>query len=322
MEHLKKINGLSPLEYEHLFDAKAIDTLKKTPGLDSIIRQFNKLAIEKIITIQYTGSNLRISKENYPDIYNLLDIVCDVINLPKRPNLYIEWAYNINGFTAGVDYPIIVITSGAIDLLTEKELLFLIGHEVGHIKSRHTLYHQMANFFPLITNILGEATLGLGKLLSTPIELALLRWSRMSEFTADRAGLLACQDLNTAACVMAKWAGMPKKHYDKIKFEHFLNQAREFDTLDYDNLNKFIKIISIMTNTHPWTVIRAAELLKWVDSGEYDDVLKRDTTHKVCKSIEGDSVFCRNCSYRLAGKEKYCPSCGNPLQINIHAKHH
>lgn len=64
-----------------------------------------------------------------------------------------------NAFAAGVEDPIIVINSGAIDLLTYEELLFIIGHEVGHIKSQHVLYSQMAQILPILGDIIGSATL-------------------------------------------------------------------------------------------------------------------------------------------------------------------
>jgi Zn-dependent protease with chaperone function len=309
----KKVIDLHPFEYEHSFDAKALNALQHTPGLDILIRQFNKLAIEKIITIQYTGSNLHVNKINYPKIYGLLESACDTLNLPAIPDLYLTWSYNINGFTVGVDNPIIVLTSGAIDLLSDWELQYLIGHEVGHIKSRHTLYHQVGQFLPLIADIVGNATLGVGKLISTPLQLALLQWSRMSEFTADRAGLLACQDLNTAASVMIKWAGMPVKYHGDIALDSFKNQAERFKQLDYENLNKIIKFISILDQTHPWTVMRTAELINWVNSGEYSAILNRDTKYRLNAYEKDGKRFCRRCKSLLEGSEVFCGSCGNKI---------
>lgn len=315
MNNPQPLAELYPYEYEHPFDSKALDTLQCTPGLDLIIRQFNKQAVERFITIQYTGSNLRITPENYPRIFAILDEVCSIINLPSRPDLYLEWGYYINGFTIGVDHPIIVLTSGAIDLLSDDELLYLLGHEVGHIKSRHTLYHQMAASLPYLGDLIGQVTLGIGKLISTPLQLALFRWSRMSEFTADRAGLLACQNVSTAAKVMIKWAGMPISHYDDIKLDAFIAQARTFESLDYEKLNKAIKFLSIMTETHPWTVMRAAELLSWVESGEYQKVIDRSTTYRQFIREDEGIMFCRNCGYRLDEISKFCSSCGRPLKI-------
>ena len=38
-------------------------------------------------------------------------------------------------------------------------------------------------------------------------------------------------------------------------------------------MNKIIKTISIADDTHPWTVMRAAELLNWIESREYGKYL-------------------------------------------------
>ena len=308
------LDGLHPHEYEHPFDAKALDALQRTPGLDTVVRKYYKHGVERYITVQYTGSNLRITPDNYPKIHALLDQVCDTVNLPSRPDLYLEWGYNINGFTVGVDHPIIVLTSGAIDLLSDEELLYLIGHEVGHIKSRHTLYHQMSQFLPVVADMLGQATLGIGKLVASPLQLALLRWYRMSEFTADRAGLLACQNQEVATKVMMKWAGMPISHFDDMKQDNFIQQARQFEELDYDKLNKAVKILAIMNSTHPWTIMRAAELVKWIDSGEYQKVIDRQTSDRIYIRHEGSAQFCRKCGYRLQGAERFCNSCGQELR--------
>ena len=309
----KKLDGLHPFEYEHLFDAKALDSLQGTPGLDTVVRQYNKHAIERLMKIQYTGSHIRVTGENFPKLYRLLDQVCDTINLPARPDLYISWDYSINGFTVGVDHPIIVLNSGAIDLLSDDELLYLIGHEIGHVKSRHALYHQMAQALPILSNILGEATLGIGKLLSMPLQLALFRWSRMSEFTADRAGLLACQDPSVAASVMMKWSGVPIRYYGDIKLKSFLEQARQFQSLDYESINKAFKILVVMNQTHPCSVMRAAELMNWIESGEYQRVVDRATSSRLHVREDGDRKSCRNCGRSLSGGEKFCTVCGAKL---------
>ena len=312
----KSLSGLHPLEYEHGFDRVALNTLQQTPGLDLLIRQFNKLAVERMITVRYTGSNVRINRNSLPSIYALLDRACEVINLPERPDFYVEHDSHVNGFTVGVDHPIIVLTSGSIDHLTDDELLFLIGHEVGHIKSRHTLYHQMARWFlPGIVQSLGQATLGLGGFVSGPVQSALTYWSRMSEFTADRAGLLACQDIGVAVRVMMKWAGVPKRFYGEMKWEQFVEQAREFDQLDKDLLSMIYKAGANADSTHPWTVVRTAELLKWFEGDDYPQILSRATGDRQFVKREGKQAICRHCDYRLDGAEKFCPCCGSALSV-------
>ncbi|WP_315742051.1 M48 family metallopeptidase [Bradyrhizobium sp. SZCCHNR1075] len=314
MSRIRHLPGLHPYEYEHPFDAKALDALQSTVGLDAVVREFNEHGLERYITVQYTGSNLRISPDSYPKIHALLDQVCDVINLPSRPDLYLEWGYHINGFTVGVDHPIIVLTSGAIDLLSDEELLYLIGHEVGHIKSRHTLYHQMADVLPILADILAPVTLGIAKLVSSPLRIALLHWSRMSEFTADRAGLLACQNQEAAVKVMMKWAGMPTRYYDDMKLESFIKQARSFEALDYDKLSAAIKFIAVLGSTHPWTIMRSAELLRWIESGEYEKVINRESSYRLNIRDEDGVQVCRTCGYHLQGTEQFCNCCGQQLR--------
>jgi Zn-dependent protease with chaperone function len=97
----------------------------------------------------------------------------------------------------------------------------------------------------------------------------------MSEFTADRAGLMCCQDPEAMARAFIKMAGLPLKEFDNIRTDTFLQQARDFKMLDYDGMNKVVKFLSIADETHPWTVMRSAELLKWIESGEYDRFISK-----------------------------------------------
>lgn len=316
MASIIPLENLHPHEYEHPFDAKALDALQNTPGLDVLVRQYNKQAIERLFSIQYTGSSIKVTSKNYPSIYNLLEQSCKTINLPSYPELYIERNYTINGFTIGVENPIIVLASGAIDLLNENELSYLIGHEIGHIKSRHTLYHHIGHILPQLGDIIGQMTLGISKLVSSPLKLALMHWSRMSEFTADRAGLLACQDLTVGIQVMMKLSGLPMKYFSDINHEAFIDQAKQFENLDYDSLNKVVKVFSIAYSTHPWSVLRAAELLKWTESGDYEKILSRNTQDRIYKRYTDAGIFCRSCNSKVEELEKFCESCGSQLFLN------
>lgn len=192
------LHGLRSEEYEHSFDRQALRALKSTPGFEFLVRKLNEYSMDRLNRIRYTGSNIKLNAQVMPEIHNILFRACEILDMQFVPEMYVAWSYNVNAFTAGVERPIVVVTSGAVDLLTHEELAFLIGHELGHIKSGHVLYHQMADILPLLGSIVASATLGIGGLVSTGIQLALLNWDRMSEFTADRAGLLVCQNATTA----------------------------------------------------------------------------------------------------------------------------
>ena len=236
------LTGLEHHQYEHPFDKAALEKLEKIPFLKTACEWITSNFVERIYNVQYTGSHLKVTKENYPKIYQYLEDACRILDLKKVPDLYISWDYSINACTIGAENPIIILNSGLIDLCKDDEIMFIIGHECGHIKSNHMLYHMMAG----IINTIIDSIPG-GTLLAGGIQFALYYWNRMSEFTADRAGLLCCQN----------------------------QDARDFKMLDYDGMNKAIKFLSIVDESHPWTVMRSAELLKWIEDGEYNQFVTR-----------------------------------------------
>lgn len=259
------LTGLEHYQYEHPLDKAALEKLESIPFLTTACKWVTSNFIERVYNIQYTGSNLKVTKDNYPQIYEYLVEACRILDLKEVPELYITWSYDINACTIGAEHPIIIINSGLIDLCDDEEILFIIGHEVGHIKSQHMLYHLMGQ----VINWGIDAIPG-GSLVASGLQYALYYWNRMSEFTADRAGLLCCQNTDAMIRAFIKMAGLPIKEFDKINPETFIQQARDFKMLDYDGMNKVVKFLSIADETHPWTVMRSAELLKWMDSGEYN----------------------------------------------------
>ena len=305
----KTLTGLRPQFYEHPFDKRALDALEGTPGLEKLVRKFNEYSIERLLRIRYTGSNLRVSADSFPEVHEKVLQACEILDLPKAPDIYIQADGSLNAFTAGIDKPLLVLNSGCIDMLSDDELFFVIAHELGHIKSGHVLYYQIAEFLPVIGEIIGAATLGIGGLFSMGLEVALLNWQRMSEFTADRAGILASQDADVAIRAMMKIAGLPQKFYGSINTEDFIAQAREFSGLDINKLDRVAKAISIMGETHPWTVMRAHEFLKWIDSGDYD----RTLAAPAMSPLPVRRAFCSGCGHALAGAAAFCPNCGMAL---------
>ena len=202
-----KLEKIKAIEYEHVFDRRALSALKNTAGLPKLIEFVNKNSIDRIIKVTHTGSYLLSNETQYPRIYRLFEEACEILDMPVKPKLYISQGYSINAYATCSSYPIITLYTGTIDKLTDEELSFIIGHELGHIKSEHLLYKDVADKMSIISRIITDATFGFGGILSLSLEVALLYWSRMAEYSCDRAGLLVCQDFNAAASVIIKMAG-------------------------------------------------------------------------------------------------------------------
>ena len=303
------LKGLKSDFYEHPFDRKALNALEGTPGLEFLIRKFFELGIEKVKRVQLTGSSLKVTAQNLSELYALYLQACKTLDIQQVPELYIVHGDAINAYATGVEKPIIALNHGTIDHLDEEELLYIMGHELGHVKSNHILYHTMAGIVPVLGELIGDVTFKIGELLSIGLQMALLNWQRMSEFTSDRAGLLTCQNPQKAVSAMVKMAGLPIKYYDKDLTEGFIKQAKEFENFSFDNMKKIAKLYLSMQSTHPWTVLRCAEMMKWVESGEYERIL--DTNSFLEKvQIAEDAQFCPNCGNGIEPEDLFCGKCG------------
>ncbi|MGM3308223.1 M48 family metallopeptidase [Anabaena sp. WFMT] len=273
----KILTGLNSKTYEHPFDRQALGSLQKMPGISPILKKINEYSIDRLLRLQSLGSEIRVTNRNFPKLYQALAETCQILDVSPLPELYFfRGTGYIQTYVVGVEKPLIGVNLEAMEWLNPDELVYVLGSEVARIKSQHMIYHQMAIVMPALKNLLSSTTLGIGGLVASGIELALYNWVMMAKLTADRAGLLACQDINIATTALMKLAGLPDEYLNNDVIEDFLIQSREFAANSFDNLDQVTKILSYTEYRLSWIVMRTGELLKWVDSGDYDDLIRED----------------------------------------------
>jgi hypothetical protein len=115
----------------------------------------------------------------------------------------------------------------------------------------------------------------LAELAVLPVRLAFLEWSRKSELSADRAGLLGAQDIVAAQRLDMKMAGGGRGpgFAAQLNVDAFMQQAHEYAGSS-EGLDVVYKLLSTLALTHPMHTVRAAELQRWVSSGEYDRIVR------------------------------------------------
>ncbi|NED86395.1 M48 family metalloprotease, partial [Streptomyces sp. SID11233] len=64
----------------------------------------------------------------------------------RVPPLFVTQDPRPQAMCVGMDEPVIVLTTGLVELLDEEELRAVIGHEVGHALSGHSVYRTILLF--------------------------------------------------------------------------------------------------------------------------------------------------------------------------------
>ena len=128
--------------------------------------------------------SIKITKDIMPKVHNCIEEVFKKLKIENQFNFFVT-SDNIQANAACSlmslsSKPDIILTSKLIELLNEKELMFVIGHEVAHYVYQHSIY-------PNPNSEENEIT-----------KLNILNLSRAAEISADRIGFLACGDLESS----------------------------------------------------------------------------------------------------------------------------
>lgn len=261
------LTGISPTAWEHAADRAALNALRKLPAFDEILKKLFGLLGERPVRLAFQANAVRVSPRQFPRVHDLYADVCHTLDAPGEYGLYITQTPLVNAGAFGMDRPFVILNSGTIQLLDDDELSFLIAHELGHIMSGHVLYRTMM----VILIQLAERGFPIVGLAARAVLLALLEWYRKSEISCDRAGLLAVQDPDVALRTMLKLAGGGKA--GETDLHEFIQQAEEYRK-GGDVVDAVFKVLNLLGATHPFYVLRVSELRAWIESGEYDRILR------------------------------------------------
>ncbi|MGM9843794.1 MAG: M48 family metallopeptidase [Muribaculaceae bacterium] len=144
------------------------------------------------------GSSLKVQPTTLPKFYNLCHEVKEKLGYNGKLDFYITGDAEVNACASlggDDDLPSIVnINSGLFNLMTEEEIKYVIGHEIGHIINKDSLISKLWNFV-YSTEEIEE------KRCPAFLKNRLTLFNKIAELGADRYGYMANENLE--ACITA-----------------------------------------------------------------------------------------------------------------------
>ena len=168
-------------------------------------------------------------------------------------NVFVVRSNQLNAYTFGMDSPkAIVLYSSLFRIMDRDELQFILGHEMGHVKLGHTWLNTLVGGMAGIPSSLGAAAI---------MELAFRWWNRACEYSADRAGVLACGKPNKAISALVKLEAGP------IALSQGGYQAaiQHIESEDDDMMHNLEELMA----SHPLIANRIDEIRKFASSPQY-----------------------------------------------------
>jgi len=263
----RKLYSIDPKSWEHPADKAALAALRGINGLDDIIKFVFGKTSERSIRLLHIASAARVTQNQFPKVYRMLDRILDVFDWTYRPDVFITQSPFFNAGVYGVEEPFIVINSVMTQRLDDLELECVLAHEMGHLMSGHAVYKTL---LWLLLNASSRMVPG-SDLVIMPIVAALREWDRKSELSADRAGLLATQSAEPNYTVLMKMAG--GDDVSQLNMNDFFTQAEEYEN-SRTLLDGIHKVLNTVWESHPFPVIRLQELRSWAVSGQYAAILE------------------------------------------------
>jgi Zn-dependent protease with chaperone function len=194
----------------------------------------------------------RLTPQRAPALYELAR-QCTAKLRPGAVDFFVVPSKVMNAYTFGLESPkVVVLYSALLEVMDADELRFIIGHELGHVRLGHTWLNSLAGGLAGIPSATSVGAL---------VSLSLLGWNRACEYSADRAGLLACGKPEKAITALVKLvAGPSGKTAAGLELAY-----RRIDAEDDTWLGSLGETLS----THPMLIRRIQKLRAYAQTAEY-----------------------------------------------------
>lgn len=165
---------------------------------------------------QLLSQGIQLNSDITPRAFCLVGEVFERLSIEAEVEIFCIQDAGINAFAfLEGDSQIIGITSAALEILTDAEIRFIIGHELGHFIFQHNTLMGLINSDKDTPRVTVLPYLG---------ERLFLNWRKKSELSADRIGYLAAGDFKCSGSALLKTGfGLSEKNLN-LDLESLMRQ--------------------------------------------------------------------------------------------------
>jgi len=205
-----------------------------------VVLVFGSLFWSDKVALRASGAQ-EVTPEQAPQLHGIIDRLCALANMPK-PRVAIAQSDMPNAFATGrnTSNAVVVVTTGLLRRLDDKELEGVLAHEMSHVAHKDVVVMTIASFVGILAGLLvrfafyGELFGGGGRgrggnnnnggalpillivmavgIITYAISFLLIRLlSRYRELAADRAGALLTGQPSALASALTKVSGAMAK---------------------------------------------------------------------------------------------------------------
>jgi Zn-dependent protease with chaperone function len=260
--------ALEPREFEHPAMQKMNQLLR-----NSVVLRKSAESLSKTVGkpwYESTFNAIAATEKQYPRVYEAGLLAARRLGAPEIPSFNIELDRLYQSATYGSDKDAFVNVGSALPrFLNDEELLFVLGHEMGHLVSHHALWTTVSMFLvgQQRQNLMSEGVMGFLsnplKLIEGGVESLVTNWMRVADFTADRAALLAVGSFDRAKRAIFMLHLRSRSELAQMDIDDWIRQVETQD-------QRMSKLSQMMTSATPYLSLRLVELRKFAASPQYE----------------------------------------------------
>ncbi len=182
-------------DFEEPADRRFREALRLALPIELLAGVLSKQIAAPWLSSRKTAKAVRAGRNQLPELWRLGERAAELFTI-EPPEIFVIRSGGMEMILLGQDQShVIVVPSLLTDLCTPDEICFLLAREMGRIACGHGQYLTLYRW---IWEGLGSTI----RKFAMPGFVLFRSWQRCAVSTADKAGLLACQDLRLACEVL------------------------------------------------------------------------------------------------------------------------